>query len=465
MGSEAKKTRNLKMSNLSFKSAEEKLQKLGQTHVLEGWKNLDSFQQQNLLSQIESLDLSHLELCRNQIFQSFVPPASFEPLENVAYSGSEEDRHLGFELMKQGKCACLVVAGGQGSRLGFHGPKGCFPISPLKKKTFFQILGERVKAASEQVEFPLEIAIMTSPLNHNETKQFFIEHQFFGLKPSQVHFFEQSLWPLFDFSGNLFLEKPGQIAFGPNGNGGALRLLSKSDIYEKWKRKGVEMVNFVLIDNLLAFPFDVELFGFHHRNQNAVSIKASRRLSPEEKVGVLVQKRHSVAVIEYSEFPVEEKGGSVSGEFKYPFANLSLFCFDMSFIESLKAHLLPMHKMRKAVPKMDVEGICETPRQPNAWKFEEFIFDVLELTTRVKTLVYPREEVFAPLKNREGADSIKTVHETLLHYDLKVLKQLTGVSPKGQGPLELSQNFYYPNSELLKKLKGRSLEAKGEITA
>ena len=365
------------------------------------------------------------------------------PLSCFTSVGNVDDQKRGRELISKGKVAALVVAGGQGSRLRFRSPKGCAPVSVIQSKTLFQLFAERVLAASHAACRSLQIAFMTSPQNHLETLDYFQRHAFFGLNAEQVHFFSQEEWPLLDFEGNVI-----HNGTGANGNGGALRYLASSPLFPLWKKMGIEMVEFHLVDNALSFPFDPELIGFHARFGNEVSVKAAKRRSAKEHVGVLVEAEGRVEVIEYSECP-----SACSDLQLYPLANLSLFCFQMEFIEKVAHQELPLHKMRKAVAYLDEAGKRHFPDTPNAWKFEEFIFDVLPYSCKTGVLVYPREQIFAPLKNYEGENTLDDVKRALQEVDRRAWLSLAKTPPPPH-PFELAAPFHYPTPEMLKKLEG-----------
>lgn len=443
----------------------QKLSRLKQEHLLKLFHSLRDEEKSQLLNQTASLDEKLFFLQREHLLHSSPRDYSLEPFDTYTLSGSESRKKEGRAWIGQGKCACLIVAGGQGSRLRFEGPKGCFPVSLIKKKSLFQLVSEKIKAAGHQAGSPLECAIMTSPHNHVETKRFFHQHGFFGLTPDQVHFFCQDVWPLLNFKGDLFLDTPFHFAVGPNGNGGAFHSLVKSGIHHLWKKKGIEMVNFILIDNVLADPFDVELFGFHASHGNEVSIKATFRTHSDENVGVIVKNKGKVSVIEYSEFPQEHKIARSEKGFRYPLANLSLFCFSMPFIERISKCMLPFHSAKKAVRQLNESGQIVFPELPNAWKFEEFIFDVLPFSEKVKAIVYPRQDCFAPLKNFKGIDSIETVQAALQMVDRKIYFDVSGVEPPSSVAFELSQDFYYPTEALIEKWKGRPLPEQSYIEA
>lgn len=428
-----------------------KLQRLKQEHLLAFWERLSPQQKEHLLEQIDALDEKQIDEEQRKLRERELFTASRKPLAEFSTAGSTADKELGRKLMSQGKCACVILAGGVGSRLRFSGPKGCFPVTAVKKKSLFALVSEKVVTASLWANFPLEIAIMTSPKSHVEIETYFVQNGFFGLKPSTVHFFYQKMWLLLDERGNLFLESPDTIAFGPNGNGGVFHLLQKWGLMQKWKEKGVEIVSIIPIDNPLADPFDAELFGFHSRCKNEVTIKAAKRLNSQEKVGVIMESEGRVMVTEYSELTQEEKSRVDT------IANLGLFSFDFAFIQKISSVELPMHCMKKSAPMINAEGKTIFPKSPNAWKFERFIFDVLPFAKRVSTLLYPREECFAPLKNNEGADSIKNVQAALQEADRRAFYRVTGRRPSTEKTFELSPQFYYPTEALLRKWRDKEL--------
>ncbi len=379
------------------------------------------------------------------------------PFQETHFSGNSQDFEAGKELAASGKCACVVLAGGQGSRLRTTLPKGCLPVSVCKNKSLFELIADKMRAASTCVGHPLSLAMMTSPLNHQETRDFFIKNNFFGLHPDQITFFPQKTWPFLDLEGNLFLESTDQIASGPNGNGGVFQRLREIGLLEKWRRQGIETIHIVPVDNPLALPFDFELFGFHHRMGSQVSIKTAKRKNSHEKVGLLAQLNGKPAVIEYMELSLQQKEAkNPQGEYIFNNANLGLFCFSLSFLEEIQNASLPIHKAKKSLKKMDEEGKIHFPQEPNGWKFEEFIFDILPFAKKCHALIAPREECFAPLKNLHGEDSIEEVQAALLAWDRKKMHQISGVEPSS-GPFELSSAFYYPTQELLQKWQGRAL--------
>lgn len=452
----------------SFKIAQEKLLKIEQSHILKYWEGLDNDQKNQLLFQIEKIDLKTFDLQQKLLRPTLSENHKIEPFNNYAQSGNLDDIQKGKELISQGLVGTLVVAGGQGSRLRLDGPKGLFPITTVKHKSLFQLLAEKTLAASKQAGRPLPLAIMTSPLNHDITVEYFEKNHLFGLLKEQISFFPQGMLPLLDTKGFLFLENPYSIAEGPDGNGGALHEFARSGLWLKWHKQGIRYLNFILIDNPLADPFDAELIGYHARTQSEIVVKCIKRNDPKEKVGVIVRQNGKVTVVEYSEIDESERFATQqNGTLLHLCANLSLFSFSMDFI---KTHIvndptpLPLHAAFKAAKHLDPTGNSVLSDKPIAWKFEHFIFDVLPRANKINALLYPRETCFAPLKNFSGEDSIETVRAALESSDRRVVSEITG-TPCTVSPLEISQQFYYPTPSLLAKWKGKEIKQVGYLNS
>ena len=337
-------------------------------------------------------------------------------------AGNPDDIALGHSLIATGKVGCILLAGGDGSRLGWEGPKGTFPISLVKQKTLFQLLLERVKAASEHFGQELKFAIMTSPLNHDITRRSF---------PSTVDLFSQNLVPLLDLEKNPLSEKR------PNGNGEVFKRFIESGLYEKWKETGVEFVQVILIDNPLAEPFDSNQIGIHSKKGVEWTIKAVHR-EKNENVGVIGKKEGKLCIVEYSENPPSD----------WNLANIGLFSVHMDFIKKVKEAPLPIHIVKKFI-----EG------KP-FYKQETFIFDLLPFADRSEVILYPRELTFAPLKNR---DDVGLVQRALLERDRRAFMDLSGCKVAEQ-IFELDAAFHYPTEALKTKWEGQSLPQSSYIT-
>lgn len=369
---------------------------------------------------------------RNAVFDK--QPTSFTALPLKEWK-TPAPSPLGAQRIGEGKVGCLVLAGGEGSRLGLELPKALVPITPIMKKTLLQVFCEKTAAASLQAGTPLSIAIMTSEKNHLPIADYLEAHHFFGLEREQVSLFKQGVLPLLNDQGYREFTAEGEIAVAPDGNGGALHHFFHSGVWDQWRKRGIEYLNLVLIDNPLANPFDPTLVGAHQAAGAEMTLKAIGRETPQESVGVVGIEGGKIQVIEYFELPE-----AIRSSPDWRVANISLFCFDMGFIKKVADVELPYHVARK-------KGF---------WKFERFIFDLLPFAEKVEVVVYPRDEVYAPLKNSCGDSSFATVSAALIAQDRKIYAAISGISPP-ETPFELDFRFHYPTQELKEAWKGKPL--------
>lgn len=369
---------------------------------------------------------------REEVEQAFLSrtlsfTSQIEPLSSYHKSGNLREIEKGKELLISGKVGTIVLAGGLGTRLGWQGPKGTFPLTPFARRSLLQFVCDRRRAASNTYGTELPLAFMVSPNNEEMTKK--------HLEKESVDFFVQGLAPFLDLQGKaLPLE-------GPSGNGEVLHHFYKSGLWHKWKEAGVEILTIVPIDNPLADPFDANLIGFHHLSSADVTVKAILRERADEQLGVLGSLAGKLKVVEYFELPEEERSCSTPQGLKWSLAHITLFCMNLSFAESVQKISLPWHFARK-----DAEAVP-------IYKCEKFIFDLLDYASSARLLVYPREETYAPLKNQEGENSPESVRKALLAFDQRQFFQVSGTSAGAS--FELDPAFYYPTEELKKKWAGK----------
>ena len=265
-----------------------------------------------------------------------------------------EDTLLGKKLLTQGKVSAVVLAGGQGTRLGMDKPKGCYPLSPIMQKSLFQRLIERTIAASKAYDVPLQIAFMTSEENHAATINFFKEHNYFGIEKERVSFFQQGALPLQDEGGSFILDAQGHLLTSADGNGSFFWKFSTSGLLSKWPT--MEYVTVTVVDNPLADPFDAELIGRCALSKSDVAMRVVERQNPQENVGCLIEKEGRVLVVEYSEMSQEEKEArDKHGKLQVPYANISYFCFSKPFIEKVSyepIEKMPLHKAKKKISSL-----------------------------------------------------------------------------------------------------------------
>lgn len=398
------------------------LEKWGQKHLLIAFQELSIAKKNEFFQQLSSFPFFEKG-------ESF-PKPSFSPASLKISSPSDEE--MGKKLLKEGKAACVILAAGQGTRLGFKGPKGLFPISIVKKKSLFQIFCEKMTAVQNQLGVKLQLAIMCSKENEKEITNFFQKHTFFGLNSSQVHFFVQSELPLMDAEGKWFLDAEGKIATGPDGNGAFYNSFYNT-IFPKFQEVGIENLFVIPIDNPLADPFHAELLGFHTRLQNEVSLIGVELLDPSEKMGVIVEESGKIRIMEYLHIdPILLKKALLEGKV---YANTNLFCLNMSFVKKAAAcgAILPNYAVKKELQQKEV------------YKWEKFIFDAFILAEKSSAMSCPRNRCYAPLKSQK---SIPEVQQALLKLDQEILRSLLR-SQVDEVPLELDMAFHYPTEALL----------------
>ncbi|GAB4226723.1 MAG: UTP--glucose-1-phosphate uridylyltransferase [Chlamydiales bacterium] len=384
------------------------LKPYGQQHLLAFWNRLDTSQRSLLENEILRIDWNEFNKQKELLKNGEHHLTGVHPVKHPPRQPNSEIMAYGNRMLKAGKVGSLMVAGGQGTRLGFNGPKGKYPLL-YDGTTLFELFARKIQQATEKWGYLFPLAIMTSPLNHEETVEFFNKHGNFGLRNEQLFFFRQNVTPFLNETKDMFLETPCTIAQGPGGNGEAISLLFKEGIAEKWKQRGIEYIVFFQVDNALIDPLNSALIGMTSLHNLDVGIVCIERENPLEKLGVLVEESGKIVVREYSELSEETmQSRDASGLMKYRWGNISHFCFSLSFMQQVYENYertFPLHKAFKQAPYLNQNLETIMPSHPNAWKFERFIFDLLPSSNKTDLIVFPREAIYAPLKNREGTYS------------------------------------------------------------
>lgn len=448
------------------------LARYGQEHLLRWWPELDDEQRASLLKQLADLDLQLLgklwqEAQRHHEAPSVstggLQPAPVRRLSRSFEDWEREQREaeVGEAALRAGQVAVLLVAGGQGTRLGHPGPKGTFPIGPISERSLFQIHCEKILALSRRYEAPIPLCIMTSPDNDALTREFFVAKNFFGLDPAQVHFFVQGTMPAVEAAtGKLLLATKSSLALSPNGHGGAIEALARSGLLDSLEQRGVRHIFYFQVDNPLVKVADPVFLGQHIESQAEMSLKVLPKLSPEERLGVVVVHNGTVRVIEYSDLPDDlARKRRPDGELELWAGSIAIHVFDVLFLKRLaQASSLPYHYARKVVPFVDESGSVVRPEQPNAIKFERFVFDALPLARRACIVETDRRQEFEPLKNAEGDNSPMTVRQALTDLYADWLQRAGVVVPRRADgsslyPIEISPLFALDAEELRAKVE------------
>lgn len=415
-----------------YDEARRQLEVHQQSHLLGFWHELDDAQRTNLLGELEAIDWKLTDsLIANYVARKpntacpigLEPPHAYRKFDLAVTDRSLYETALarGQEMLRAGKVAAFTVAGGQGTRLGFDGPKGAVPITPLKRKTFFQLFAEMMAAVGQHYSVAVPWYIMTSEANHQATVEFFQQHQYFGLPIADVVFFSQAMLPSFDHQGKIQLAEKHQLALSPDGHGGSLKALYDHGALSDMTRRGIQVLSYFQIDNPLVQPFDELFLGLHAVTNSEMSTKATAKTDDLERVGNMCLHQGQLMVVEYSDFPDDlAKSKNSDGSRRFNLGNLAIHAINLDFITRIVGENfdLPYHRAEKAVGFIDQHGQRQTPKQPNAIKLEKFIFDALPLAQRPLLLEIDRHEEFAPVKNGSGNDSPQTSMAAQIRRDV-----------------------------------------------
>jgi len=404
----------------------------GQGQVFAHFDALSEEAQENLLAEARAIDLEELdqlvaslvksEDSSNADMANSLEPADFIPLPDNGGDAAmwQESTEKGEAALRAGRVAAFTVAGGQGTRLGYDGPKGTFGVTPVLKKSLFQVFAEKILASSKLYGKPIPWYILTSVINHEATVSFFEENNNFGLPPDKIHFFSQGLMPAVDSDGKILLAEKGHIALSPDGHGGALRALVRSGSIRNMEADGIDIVSYFQVDNPLVRCIDPAFIGFHLMNNSELSSKMVPKAYAEEKVGVFCEQDGKALVVEYSDLPDRlAQETDASGTLRFQAGSIAIHIFDRNFTDRLgsgrdKASKLPFHLAKKKVPYVDASGEVRNPEEPNAYKFEMFVFDALPFAKNPVIIETAREDDFSPVKNAEGVDSAQTSRDDQL---------------------------------------------------
>ena len=402
-----------------------RLRSHGQEHLWAFAAELAPEARNRLAAQLAATDFELLKRLHAESRQSVaaIDPKGIKPIRVKELpkslpeqAGWAEAARIGKEALRANRCAALLVAGGQGSRLGFEHPKGMFPIGPVSGDSLFQIFAEKIRARQRAAGAgPIPWYIMTSAGNRAETEAFFKQHRYFGMKPEDVTFFVQGTMPAIDAeTGKALLAGKDELFQSPNGHGGTLTALAAEGVLADLARRGRDLIYFFQVDNPFVEVLEPAFIGHHLRAGAEFSAKVVRKTEPNEKVGLVVLRGGRPEVIEYSDLPNElAEARATDGGLAYWPGSIAIHIFSRGFLERVAVAGLPWHFARKAVPFVDAAGVLQKPSTPNAVKFEMFIFDSMPLAKQVCIVETDRHEEFQPVKNATGADSPESVRKAM----------------------------------------------------
>ena len=465
------------------RSLVESVYRAEQDHVFLWWGELSEVSRRKLLDQLRIVDFEQLEQLKTLIASSHDPQplGRIEPPEIIPIpeqSGKIQRAQIrartrahkrGEDFIREGKLGVLLVAGGQGTRLGFDGPKGAFPIGPVTQKTLFGWHAEKILAASRNYGVSIPWFIMTSATNDDETRAHFEANRYYGFPPEAVFFFRQRMMPALDGQGKLIMDTKDHFFESPNGHGGSILALKESGALSRMKANGIEAISYFQVDNVLIRIIDPVFTGYHLEAGAQMSSKMVRKTDPHEKVGLFCHEGGKLRVVEYSELTDEDMHKRrPDGTLMYDAGSIAIHMIDTAFAEfEADPFRLPFHVAHKKIPFIDANGRMQKPAEANGYKFETFVFDALDDAERSVVMEISRSEEYSPVKSATGEDSPETARRDLSRLfatwleDAGVAVERTATGDVA-GAIEISPLFAADREAFLAKCP-RDLKFEGEL--
>ena len=401
---------------MTYNQAYEKLEKWGQTHVLKYYHELTEQQQQLLFQQIAETDFSVVESCKHKEELSkkgvITPLAAMELSEIQA--GVASFRDTGLQAIKAGKVGAVLLAGGMGTRLGSDDPKGMYNIGLTKDVYIFERLIVNLMDVVNEAGTWVPLFIMTSDKNKEATENFLKDHAFFGYNPEFVWFFKQDMAPASDYQGKVYMEETWKMSTSPNGNGGWYASMEKEGITQIVHEKGIDWLNVFAVDNVLQRIADPVFVGATIEKNCAVGAKVVRKNAPDEKVGVMCLEDGRPSIVEYYELTEELMNAKdEKGEPAYNFGVILNYLFREADLKAMLEQKLPLHVVEKKIPYINEDLEYIKPEEPNGYKFEGLVLDMIHQMDSCLPFEVVREKEFAPIKNKTGIDSVESARALL----------------------------------------------------
>lgn len=438
-----------------------------QSHVLRFWDEIDAAGRQRLVNQLQAIDFGMLTKLvvgsdSKQDFASMASVALPPPAVRIDGTGAAwspaDARKAGEKALGAGRVGLVIVAGGQGTRLGFDFPKGMFPIGPLSGRTLFQFFADSLLALRAKYSVNIPLYLMTSPLTHEQTVEYWTENQYLGLPPEDVIIFCQGTMPAVDAStGRLLLSAKDSLSLSPDGHGGTVKALEVSGCFDDAENRGVDLLSYIQVDNPLVSVCDVDFIGHHLVSGSEMTTQVVRKRYAEEKVGNVVMVDGSLRIIEYSDLPDEAaQQRDETGQLKLWAGNIAVHLFDMPFLRraAKSVESLPFHRARKVTPFVDETGQYVKPENPNSIKFERFIFDLLPTAENAFVVEVDANKAFAPVKNADGAahDTPSQSKAAICRLHRTWLRQV-GVDVDDEALVEINPRFAVDLEQLSQRVR------------
>ena len=400
---------------MNLEEAKKKLETFGQEHVLKYYDELSETEKKDLLTQIDETDFAVLENCKN--LGKSEGRGEFSPLAAMQVSEIERRKDefaaAGIKALKEGKVAACLLAGGMGTRLGSDNPKGMYDIGLTKPVFIFQRIIENLLDTVKQADGAyIRLFIMTSEKNNDATINFLKEHNFFGYPEEKITFFKQDMAPASDYNGKVYMEGKGRISTSPNGNAGWYASMLKAGLRDLIRKEGIEWIDIFAVDNVLQRIADPCFVGATLTAGVSCGAKVVRKNAPDEKVGVMCLEDGKPSIVEYYELSQEMMDAKdENGDPAYNYGVILNYLFNENDLYEIAKKTLPLHVVEKKIPYIDENANLVKPESPNGCKFEQLVLDMIhELPTCLPYEVV-REKEFAPIKNKEGVDSVESARE------------------------------------------------------
>ncbi len=408
---------------MNYEEAYAILKKHSQEHVLKFYSELNETEKKSLLDQIESIDWSIFEALSED--SAVFKRGKFEPLgalekEEIAKRKAEFEK-VGLECLAKGKAGAVLLAGGQGTRLGLDKPKGTLNVGITHTLYLFEAHIKWLLTLKERSGAYVPLYIMTSTINHDDTVNFFKEHNFFGYDESYIRFFVQEMTPAVDYNGKIYMSSKSEIALSPNGNGGWFRSMMKAGLVEDMKERGIEYLSAFSVDNVLQKINDPAFVGAAVIYGTDIAAKVVRKADAHERVGVLCLEDGRPSIVEYYEVTEEMAAmRDANGRFAYDFGVILNYLFKLDRLIELTNKEMPLHIVKKKIPYIDENGEKVVPSEPNGYKFETLILDMVHLMGSCLSYEVEREKEFAPIKNMTGVDSLESARELMRKNEIEL---------------------------------------------
>lgn len=401
---------------MTLEEAKRKCEQAGQQHLLAYYDELTKEDQEKLLSQIEKMDITLLDLLKKESKE--VEKGKLEPLGAITLEEIQKEkdgyRKTGCEAIRAGKVGAVLLAGGQGTRLGLDKPKGMLNVGVHKELYLFEQLIHNIMDVVKETGAWVPLFIMTSEKNNKDTVEFFKEKKFFGYKEDYVYFFVQQMAPSVSYDGKIYMEDKGRISASPNGNGGWFISMVRAGLLDTIKKLGVEWLNVFSVDNVLQKIADPIFVGAVLKHGCVCGSKVVAKANPYEKVGVLCLEDGKPSIVEYYEMTEEMIHlRDKQGKLLYNYGVILNYLFSVATLEKIMNENLPTHIVEKKIPYMDEEGNQIKPDKPNGYKFETLVLDMIHMMDNCLSFEVEREKEFAPIKNATGVDSLESARELM----------------------------------------------------